>query len=1242
MSKTILHTNTHSLKSFMFWLCLLGPVLAFAQPTNDECASAIELGVIPFCSTPAQYTSVGATASVIDPDPTLNTPSCFSETPTRDVWFSFVVPTDGSITDVHISLWGNINGNGTMKMPQVALYRGDCSVGGLAELLCAQAAVNINEVFLDALGLTPGLTYYLRINDYSATAGSNAGTFKLCVEKFIPSVNMGDALGANTCTGTLYDSGGPTGPYFQGENLTFDICPGDPHQCIYLTVENYNTDPGQDIIRILQGTAANPIGLISKLSGTGQNLAFQIPTDCVTISFQSDFFSQQDGFQIGWYCTTDACPDPTPLIEIPDNCNTAFNIANPSDYCSGVGEFENTDATLSNTPLPSCWGFSNNDVWFSFTALDEKAIINVNGSGNGPVFGGTMFAPFAALYGGTCTGLTELDCTNNQNFNGNTKMSFSNLTIGETYYVRVTGFGTGSFQLCITNNGITVPGDDCDNAISIPDPSDFCSDEASEDNTNAYNSSVPLPSCWATGSGDMWYSFTAVASKAFVTINGANFNSPNTMSNPQVAIYGGTCASLTELGCSNASNNGTASALANNLVVGQTYYIRVDGSTGGTFDYCIINTDQAAPGDECDDPILVLDPSDYCSDAEAVNTIFATASDVPVPSCWPPDTGTQDVWIQFTAVASTAVITVNGATFGVPGGTMTGPQIAVYGGMCPAGLAELACTSPFGAIGEVLVDELIPGQTYYIRVDGLTPGSFQYCIRNFFSEGLTSGDCPTAVVLCDKSSFNVIAVVGPGNDPTEMDNAACFAPFVNGIETTSTWYVWTCEQSGPLTFTLTPNNPDDDLDFIVYRLPNGPGDCSNKILERCMASGDFTGASPCMGPTGLELGDPDIAEDPGCQQPDDDAFLKELNMIAGRTYALVINNFTSTSNGFQMDLGGLGTIVGARAIIALQPQDTAACLNQPIIFSDSSMLSSGAITDWQWTFSTGGTLATANTQGPHTVTFTEPGTKIVTLTIETADGCTVSTTRTLTVAQCCALSADVITMPGCPGDLGAIGESVVDIGIPPYTYNWSNGGTNATTGGLQLGEQYLVVTDSTGCQDSIPFIVTELLYIDTIFSSASVDTIFPGDPVVLTGGLTVPGGIIRFINDKDTLLGPVTTVKPALTTTYIVQGATLDGCILTDTIVIFVKEPRVEFPNIFSPNNDGVNEVFYPVVEGSQILEMQIFNRWGKKVWTGLSVGWDGKIDGEPAPTDTYVYFCRYIRGVDPEKFVKGDVTLIR
>ena len=201
-------------------------------PVNDDCSGIINLGELPYCAQAAAYSNVNATTSQIDA--TNNIPSCWNNVGERDVWFQFSTPADGSITDVSIQVLGDILGNGTLKMPQLAIYRGDCVFGGLAELACVAAPVNVNEVTLEVFGLSPGTPYYLRINDYSVNASSNAGTFKLCVEAYVPDLNLGDSPGTSSCSGTLLDTGGPDGDYENNVSETFVICPADFHQCIIL------------------------------------------------------------------------------------------------------------------------------------------------------------------------------------------------------------------------------------------------------------------------------------------------------------------------------------------------------------------------------------------------------------------------------------------------------------------------------------------------------------------------------------------------------------------------------------------------------------------------------------------------------------------------------------------------------------------------------------------------------------------------------------------------------------------------------------------------------------------------------------------------------------------------------------------------------------------------------------------------------------------------------------------------
>jgi gliding motility-associated-like protein len=64
------------------------------------------------------------------------------------------------------------------------------------------------------------------------------------------------------------------------------------------------------------------------------------------------------------------------------------------------------------------------------------------------------------------------------------------------------------------------------------------------------------------------------------------------------------------------------------------------------------------------------------------------------------------------------------------------------------------------------------------------------------------------------------------------------------------------------------------------------------------------------------------------------------------------------------------------------------------------------------------------------------------------------------------------------------------------------------------------------------------------------------------------------------------------------------------------------FPNTFTPNEDGLNDIFRPAMYGISSLEMSIYNRWGELIYFNntLEAGWDGKVSGRDAPDDVYTF----------------------
>jgi hypothetical protein len=164
--------------------------------------------------------------------------------------------------------------------------------------------------------------------------------------------------------------------------------------------------------------------------------------------------------------------------------------------------------------------------------------------------------------------------------------------------------------------------------------------------------------------------------------------------------------------------------------------------------------------------------------------------------------------------------------------------------------------------------------------------------------------------LCKKQSYTIDHAQGEGNDNHEATFIACFMNSQNRgqAEENSTWLKFEIKQSGSLTFTITPQVPTDDIDFVVYKLPAN-GDCSKKVIVRCMAAGpqvldNGDLYSGCMGPTGLRDGETDTSEDAGCKDPGDNAWLAPLKVTKGEKYALLVSNVTTSGPGFSINFGG--------------------------------------------------------------------------------------------------------------------------------------------------------------------------------------------------------------------------------------------------------------------------------------------------------------------------------------------------
>ena len=299
----------------------------------------------------------------------------------------------------------------------------------------------------------------------------------------------------------------------------------------------------------------------------------------------------------------------TPVV----NDNPCNAISVPVNATCNYTTYSNAGATSTlGVTAPSCSNYAGGDVWFTAT-IPASGLLIID-SNTGVMTDGGM-----AVYTGACGALVQVACDDDGSANGLMPMlTISSLAPGTQIWIRFWEYGNdnnGTFSLCLYNPCIAGPpvNDNCLNAVPL-----ILGVPATGTNVCSTNTLEPTaPACWITVNpiNSVWYSVQAPASGQIrVRVI------PNTLTNPQVAMFGGTCGvGMTILGCNdNATGCGTATNYSSDLLVsglvnGTTYYIMVDGYTSSVGVFGILAFDGSLPlpnlsnGQDCGTYLSVCD-----------------------------------------------------------------------------------------------------------------------------------------------------------------------------------------------------------------------------------------------------------------------------------------------------------------------------------------------------------------------------------------------------------------------------------------------------------------------------------------------------------------------------------------------------------------------------------------------------------------------------------------------------------
>ncbi|MFI5171620.1 MAG: gliding motility-associated C-terminal domain-containing protein [Chitinophagales bacterium] len=164
------------------------------------------------------------------------------------------------------------------------------------------------------------------------------------------------------------------------------------------------------------------------------------------------------------------------------------------------------------------------------------------------------------------------------------------------------------------------------------------------------------------------------------------------------------------------------------------------------------------------------------------------------------------------------------------------------------------------------------------------------------------------------------------------------------------------------------------------------------------------------------------------------------------------------------------------------------------------------------------------------------------------------------------------------------------------------------------------------------------IYISTVASVAGCDS-------TITTTINVEDPVVVFIDTIFTYGGAYTLPDGTVVIdagSYTVILNTVAGC---DSTIIINLDFTTEFivPNAFSPNNDGLNDIFHVVENGAQLIQFEIYDRWGQLIYSTITspVEWDGNVNGHPQEVGVYVYSAVYLSAGDAKK-KSGNITLLR
>ena len=277
---------------------------------------------------------------------------------------------------------------------------------------------------------------------------------------------------------------------------------------------------------------------------------------------------------------------------------------------------------------------------------------------------------------------------------------------------------------------------------------------------------------------------------------------------------------------------------------------------------------------------------------------------------------------------------------------------------------------------------------------------------------------------------------------------------------------------------------------------------------------------------------------------------------------------------------------------------------------------------------------TSPAQSTQTITNLYPGT--YTLSVSCLGSCTASSSVSLIEPSSVDINVNV-TNATCGQRNGEI-ISTVSGGTGIYTYLWSNGESTASINNVSSGTYSLTVTDAHSCVANENNIIVRNNIIPANVFLGNDTTICKGETLLLHAG-----NFSSYLW-QDNSTSPTYLVTQ--TGTYDVSVVNSAGCSGSDAIKVIVECKGVFFPSSFTPNDDGLNDLFGPIGDVGNLKDysLSVYNRWGQRLFVSSDpfVKWNGKFKSVAQETQTLIWIASFKLYNNSTQFKKGTITLLR